>query len=105
MTTGRKQVTETQRLSTGGLKPLADLVDHLDLTSHFVGDAVLNGADPVIRSPHHIGEAAAMANWLIGVAGAAIWKARTGQQTYIPIDVIVSVDCLQLTHYICQQGG
>jgi hypothetical protein len=62
MTTGRKQVTETQRLSTGGLKPLADLVDHLDLTSHFVGDAVLNGADPVIRSPHHIGEAAAMAN-------------------------------------------
>ena len=51
MTTGRKQVTEIQRLSTGGLKPLADLVDHLDLTSHFVGDAVLNGADPVIRSP------------------------------------------------------
>jgi len=104
MTTGRKQVTETQRLSTGGLKPLADLVDHLDLTSHFVGDAVLNGADPVIRSPHHIGEAAAMANLLIGIAGAAIWHARTGQQTDIAIDIIDSLHYLHPTHYIYQQG-
>ena len=91
MTNGRKQVTETQRLSTGGLKPLADLVDHLDLTSHFVGDAVLNGADPVIRSPHHIGEAAAMANLLIGLTGTSIWHVRTGQQTDIAIDIIDSL--------------
>jgi hypothetical protein len=80
MTTGRKRVTETQRLSTGGLKPLADLINHLSLAPHFPGDALLNGADPVIRSPHHIGEASAMVNLLIGIAGAAIWHARTGQQ-------------------------
>ena len=70
MTTGTRGATETQRLSAGGLKPLADLVDHLDLTSHFAGDAVLNGADPVIRSPHHLGEASAMGHLLIGIAGA-----------------------------------
>ena len=46
MTSGTRRATETQRLSTGGLKPLADLVDHLALTSHFAGDAVLNGAAP-----------------------------------------------------------
>ena len=69
MTTGTRGATKTQRLSTGDLKPLADLVNHLGLASHFPCDAVLNGADPVIRSPHHLGEASAMVNLLIGIAG------------------------------------
>ena len=68
MTTGTRGATKTQRLSTGDLKPLADLVNHLGLASHFPSDAMLNGADPVIRSPHHIGEASAMVNLLIGIA-------------------------------------
>jgi crotonobetainyl-CoA:carnitine CoA-transferase CaiB-like acyl-CoA transferase len=105
MTTGRKRVTETQRLSTGGLKPLADLINHLSLAPHFPGDALLNGADPVIRSPHHIGEASAMVNLLIGIAGAAIWHARTGQQqTDIAIDIIDALHYLHPTHFIYQQG-
>jgi hypothetical protein len=41
MTTGRKRATEIQRLSSGNLKPLAALIDHLALASHFPGDAVL----------------------------------------------------------------
>jgi len=104
MTTSTKRVTETKRLSTGGLKPLTDLVDLLDLTSHFGGDAVLNGADPVVRSSHHLGEASAMANLLIGIAGAAVWHARTGQQTDIEIDIIDALHSLHPTHYIYQQG-
>jgi hypothetical protein len=47
---------QVQTLSEGGLKPLAALLDHLDLARHFPGDAALHGADPVMRSPHH-GEA------------------------------------------------
>ncbi len=104
MTTGMKRVTETQRLSAGGLKPLADLVDHLDLTSHFAGDSVLNGADPVIRSPHHLGEASAMGHLLIGIAGAAIWHARTGQKTDIEVDIIHALHYLHSTHFVQQQG-
>ena len=71
MTTGARRTTEKiQRLSAGDLKPLATLIDHLALASHFPGDTVLNGADPVIISPHHLGEASAMAQLLIGIAGA-----------------------------------
>ena len=79
MTTGTKRATEIQRLSAGDLKPLAALIDHLALVSDFPGDAVLYGADPVIRSLGHLGEASGMAQLLIGIAGAAIWHTRTGQ--------------------------
>lgn len=57
MTTGTKRTTEMQRLSSGDLKPLASLIDRLALATHFSGDAVIDGADPVIRSPHHLCEA------------------------------------------------
>jgi hypothetical protein len=72
MTTGTQLVAKIQRLSAGDLEPLAALIDHLALAPHFPGDAVLNGADPVIRSPHHLGEASGMAQLLIGIAGAAM---------------------------------
>jgi len=95
---------EMQRLSAGDLNPLANLVDHLGLAQHFPGDALLNGADPVIRSPHHIAEAPAMAQLLIGITGAAIWYARTGQQTNITIDIIDALHYAHPTHFIQQQG-
>jgi hypothetical protein len=43
-TTAIPSETIKRRLSAGGLKPLADLVNHLRLSSHFKGDAVLHGA-------------------------------------------------------------
>ena len=104
MTTDTKRSTEIQRLSAGDLNPLANLIDHLALAQHFPGDAVLNGADPVIRSPHHLAEASGMAQLLIGVAGAAIWYARTDQQTNITIDIIDALHYMHPTHFIQQQG-
>lgn len=104
MTTGTKRATEIQRLSSGDLKPLAALIDHLALASHFPGEAVLYGADPVIRSPHHLGEASGMAQLLIGIAGAAIWHARTDQQTNIAVDIIDALHYLHPTHFVQQQG-
>jgi hypothetical protein len=80
MRTNSKQATEIKRLSVGDLGPLADLVNHLSLAPHFPGDAVMAGADPVIRSPHHLGEASGMAQLLIGIAGAAIWNARRSKR-------------------------
>ena len=104
MTAGTKRAAKIQRLSAGDLKPLAALIDHLAVAPHFPGDAVLNGADPVIRSPHHLGEASGMAQLLIGIAGAAIWHARTGQQTNIAIDIIDALHYLHPTHFVQQQG-
>ena len=103
MATGTKQ-KEIQRLSAGDLNPLANLIDQLALAQHFPCDAVLNGADPVIRSPHHLAEATAMAQLLIGIAGAAIWYARTGQQTNITIDIIDALHYLHPTHFVQQKG-
>ena len=77
MATGTKQ-KKIQRLSAGDLNPLTNLIDHLALAQHFPGDAVLNGADPVIRSPHHLAEATAMAQLLIGVARAPVASLNLG---------------------------
>ncbi|HEY1248438.1 MAG TPA: CoA transferase [Nitrososphaera sp.] len=106
MSTDTNRATEkkTQRLSSGDLRPLAALIDHLALASHFPGDAALNGADPIIQSPHHLAEASAIVNLLIGIAGAAIWHTRTGQQTDIEIDIIDALHYLHPTHFVQQQG-
>jgi hypothetical protein len=88
MTTDAKRLTEIQQLSARDLKPLTILIDHLVLAPHFPCDAMLNGAHPVICSPHHLAEASGMAQLLIDIVGAAIWYARTGQQTNITIDII-----------------
>lgn len=105
MTTDTKRAPEKiQRISSGDLKPLAALIDNLALESNFSGDAVLKGADPVIRSPHHLGEASAMGHLLIGIAGAAIWHARTGQKTDIEVDIIHALHYLHSTHFVQQQG-
>jgi crotonobetainyl-CoA:carnitine CoA-transferase CaiB-like acyl-CoA transferase len=69
--------SSSRRLSAGELAPLTGLLEMVGLTGHFSGDAVMRGDDPVIRSPHRLGEASAIAHLLIGVAGAAIWEART----------------------------
>jgi hypothetical protein len=104
MTTGTKGATKIQRLSAGDLKPLAALVDHLALAPQFPGDAMLNGADPIIRSPHYLGEASGMAQLLIGIAAAAIWHARTGHKTDIAINIIDALHHLHPTHFVQQQG-
>jgi crotonobetainyl-CoA:carnitine CoA-transferase CaiB-like acyl-CoA transferase len=91
-------------LGRGELEPLTDLIEQLGLTGHFSGDAVMRGNDPVIRSPHRLGEASCTAQLLIGAAGAAIWQARGGARTDISIDIIQALHHLHPTHYVRQSG-
>jgi hypothetical protein len=84
-----------QRLSQGGLAPLTKLMGELRLARHFDGDASLRGCDPIIRSPHRLGEASAVAQLLIGVAASSIWKARTGLSTDVAVEI---VDALHFLH-------
>ena len=97
-------ITSSRHLSAGELAPLADLLALVGLTKHFSGDAVLRGSDPVIRSPHRLGEASATAQLLIGAAGAAIWEARSGGRTDISIDILDALHHLHPTHYVEQAG-
>jgi crotonobetainyl-CoA:carnitine CoA-transferase CaiB-like acyl-CoA transferase len=94
--------TSSRRLSAGELAALADLLEVVGLTKHFSGDAVVHGNDPVIRSPHRLGEASATAPLLIGAAGTAIWEARGGPRTDISMDIIDALHYLHPTHYIEQ---
>jgi crotonobetainyl-CoA:carnitine CoA-transferase CaiB-like acyl-CoA transferase len=100
----RPSFNAEQKLSDGGLKPLADLIGLLGLDHRFAGDAVLRGVDPIVRSPHRLGEASGIAQLLIGVAGAAIWQARTSLMTSVSIDIIDALHFLHPTHFVEQQG-
>ena len=91
-------------LRRGELEPLADLIDQLGFTEQFSGDAVMHGNDPVIRSPHRLGEASCTAQLLIGAAGAAIWEARGGTRTDISMDIIHALHHLHPTHYVEHSG-
>ncbi|HEX2317891.1 MAG TPA: CoA transferase [Streptosporangiaceae bacterium] len=92
----------TRSLVRGELEPLAGLIDQLGLTAHFSGDAGMHGDDPVIRSPHRLGEASCTAQLLIGAAGAAIWEARGGARTDMSMDIVHGLHHLHPTHYIEQ---
>ncbi|WP_413990029.1 CoA transferase [Labrys okinawensis] len=93
-----------QRLSEGHLPALAALAGQLGLLPHFTGEAILHGSDPVIRSPHRLGEASGIAQLLIGIAGAAVWRQRTGQSTDIAVDILDALHFLHPTHFVQQQG-
>lgn len=92
------------RLLAGELTGLRDLLDTLGLAGHFSGDAVIYGGDPVIRSPHRLGEASATALLSIGAAGAVIWQRRSGACTDISTDVVHALHYLHPTHYVWQAG-
>lgn len=93
-----------QRLSEGGMKPLAGLINELGLSAYFDGEASLQGCDPIIQSPHRLGEASAVAQLLIGIAGCSIWRERTGQRTDISVDIRDALHYLHPTHFVQQQG-
>jgi hypothetical protein len=63
-----------------------------------------HGNDPIIRSPHRLGEASCTAQLLIGIAGAAIWETRGGTRTDIAMDIIHALHYLHQTHYVEQSG-
>ncbi|GAA4980297.1 hypothetical protein [Actinopolymorpha pittospori] len=95
---------DARSLGRGELKPLADLVDLLGLAGRFTGEATVFGSDPVICSPHRLGEASCTAQLLIGVAGAAIWEARGGARTDFSMDIIHALHHMHPTHYIEHSG-
>jgi hypothetical protein len=44
------------------------------------------GEDPILRSPHHLGEGAAVARLLTGVGASEMWRTRTGRGQALGVD-------------------
>ncbi|HUP87479.1 MAG TPA: CoA transferase [Acidimicrobiales bacterium] len=44
------------------------------------------GSDPLLPSPHHLGEGAAVARLLTGLAAAELWRLRTGHAQRVTVD-------------------
>lgn len=49
-------------------------------------DVTIEGNDPVLRSPHHLAEAAAVARALTGIAASEVWRTRTGRSQAVHVD-------------------
>jgi crotonobetainyl-CoA:carnitine CoA-transferase CaiB-like acyl-CoA transferase len=92
------------RLSKGELPDLAELIDSLGLRPYFSGEVTRFGCDPVLASPHRLGESVSAALLLSGVAVAAIWKHRTGRENDLEIDIHDAIHYLHPVHFIWQQG-
>ena len=50
-------------------------------------EVAIDGNDPVLRSPHHLGEGAAVVRLLTGLAAAELWRLRTGRRQRVTVDV------------------
>ena len=49
-------------------------------------DVTIEGSDPILPSPHHLGEGSAVARVLTGVAAADLWRLRGGEPQRVCVD-------------------
>ena len=84
---------------------LDHLLDQIGLSSHFEGDAVLEGDDVLIRSPHRLVEAVGTAQLLLGCTAAAIWQERAGETNDVVVDSIDALHSLHASHFVWQEGA
>lgn len=68
------------------------------------GSVTIVGRDPIIASPHRIGEACAAALAAQGKAIATIWKMRTGRDQDVTVDLKTAIHGLHSIDFIKQNG-
>lgn len=88
-------------LSSAGLPELSNILRVLKLDG-FSGDAVIEGADPLLKSPHHLAEATAYALLSEGIAAASIWQHRTGESSSMAVHLHDAIHALHSTHFLWQ---
>lgn len=86
------------------LGALRDLMDSIGLSTHYDGMVELIGKDPVLASPHKVGEAVSIALLLAAVATSVIWKHRTNIDNNLKIDIRDAIHYLHPVHFVWQSG-
>ena len=82
---------------------LSQLLEQLQLGS-FQGELHMRGHDPLVRSPHRLGEATATALLAEAAAAAVVWQGRGGTPVEVEVDVVDALHALHSTHYVSQSG-
>jgi crotonobetainyl-CoA:carnitine CoA-transferase CaiB-like acyl-CoA transferase len=95
---------ETHTLSHGQLPALSKLMHDLQLQSYFDGEVSIQGSDPVLCSPHRLGEAVSTLLTINGIAAAAIWRYRTQQKTNLQLSMYDAIHHLHSPHFLWQSG-
>jgi crotonobetainyl-CoA:carnitine CoA-transferase CaiB-like acyl-CoA transferase len=102
MTTSLTSGSPAEPYEPTALRPLLEV---LGLADRFHGTATLTGADPVIRSPHRLGEASAAVQLAQGAAASALWTLRTGSVANVSTDVVSALHGLHPSHFVWQNGA
>ncbi|WP_435270242.1 CoA transferase [Streptomyces sp. 1222.5] len=91
------------RLSEGGLRPLAEVMASIGVDRAFHGDAVLRGGDPLTDSPHKYVEAHATTELLVGACAAAVDGGRNGggaSGVELSVDAVPALHAMHTPHYV-----
>lgn len=94
----------TRYYTKGQLPELDKLVKLLELDKYFAGEVELIGCDPIVKSPHLLGEAISYALLVQSMAASALWHERTGNISNVSTNITDAVHCLHAAHYVKQQG-
>ena len=62
------------------------------------------GADPVLRTPFHIGAAGAATLAASGLAATELWQVRTGRRQRVTVDLRQATAALRSGHYLQLAG-
>jgi crotonobetainyl-CoA:carnitine CoA-transferase CaiB-like acyl-CoA transferase len=68
------------------------------------GEARIDGADPVLRTPFRVGAAGAAALAAVGIAAANLWHRRTGRRQQVALDLGAAAASLKSGAYLRIDG-
>jgi crotonobetainyl-CoA:carnitine CoA-transferase CaiB-like acyl-CoA transferase len=68
------------------------------------GEALISGADPVLRTPYRVGAAGAAALAATGIAAAELWRLRTGRRQSVAVDLAAAGASLKSGAYLRIDG-
>lgn len=96
----------SRSFKAGQLAPLSELATLLGLDNFFNGDVLMHGADPLLRSPHHLSEATAYALLLEGMAASSIWRQanKASESSSMKVDLRDAIHALHSTHFLWHSG-
>ena len=68
------------------------------------GEARVEGADPVLRTPYRVGAAGAAALAAVGIAAAELWRLRSGRRQQVAVDLRAAAASLKSGAYLRIDG-